>query len=44
MFKFDIWWAVLDLLNSLAYMEFLNNIKNMTDMFAFTGDLPSKEK
>lgn len=27
MFKSDIWWAVLDLLNSLAYMEFLNNIK-----------------
>lgn len=33
MFKSDIWWAVLDLLNSLAYMEFLNNNKNMTDMF-----------
>lgn len=32
MFKSDIWWAVLDLLNSKAYMEFLNNNKNMTVM------------
>lgn len=33
MFKFDIWWAVLDLLNSLTYKEFLNNNKNMADLF-----------
>lgn len=33
MFKSDIWWAVFSLLNELAYMESLNNNKNIADMF-----------
>lgn len=34
MFKSDIWWAVFGFAKSIiAYMEFLNNNKNMTDMF-----------
>lgn len=32
MFKSDIWWAVFELLDLLAYTEFLNNNKNVTDM------------
>lgn len=45
MFKSDIWWAVLDLLNSLAYMELLNKNKNMADRFLhLQDDLPSEGK
>lgn len=44
MFKSGIWWAVFNLLNSLAYKEFLNNNKNITDMFWIYADLLSKEK
>lgn len=32
-FKSDIWWDVLDSLNSLVYWEFLNINKNIVDLF-----------